>query len=77
MARVLETRRRQSGRTGLFHKMVGLEAKLRQYEVGEAFVATVEDIAGPRALDAAWQGPEWLPSADELEAPATWLARVG
>jgi len=76
MARVLETRRRQSGMTGLFHKLVGLEAKLRQYEVGEAFVAAVEEAAGPRAIDAAWQGPEWLPTADELEAPATWLARV-
>lgn len=76
MARVLETRRRESGMTGLFHKLVGLEAKLRQYEVGEAFVAAIEDEAGPRAIDAAWRGPEWLPTADELEAPARWLGRV-
>ena len=34
---------------------------MRQYEVGEAFVAAVEREAGPRALDAAWRGPEWLP----------------
>ncbi len=77
MARVLETRRRQSGMTGLFHKLVGLEAKLRQYEVGEAFVAAIEDDAGPRAIDAAWRGPEWLPTVDELETPSRWLARVG
>lgn len=76
MARVLETRRRSAGLTGLFHKLVGLEAKLRQYEVGEAFVAAIEAEAGPRAIDAAWRGPEWLPTVDELEAPAQWLARV-
>src|SRR5262249_49918709 len=39
MARVLEARRRAGGVSGLFQKLVGLEAKLRQYEVGEAFVA--------------------------------------
>jgi coenzyme F420 biosynthesis associated uncharacterized protein len=76
MARVLEVRRRSSGVTGLFRKLVGLEAKLRQYEVGEAFVAAIESEAGPRAIDAAWRGPEWLPTADELERPSQWLARV-
>ena len=76
MARVLETRRQSTGMTGLLHKLVGLEAKLRQYEVGEAFVAAIEAEAGPRAVDAAWRGPEWLPTADELEQPSAWLARV-
>lgn len=77
MARVLETRRQTSGMTGFFHKLLGVEAKLRQYEVGEAFVAAIEAEAGPRAIDPVWRGPEWLPTADELEQPARWLARVG
>lgn len=76
MARVLEARRNSGGSTGFFHKLIGLEAKLRQYEVGEAFVAAVEREAGPRVLDIAWRGPEWLPTADELDAPNEWLARV-
>jgi coenzyme F420 biosynthesis associated uncharacterized protein len=76
MARVLEARRHTGGTTGFFHKLIGLEAKLRQYEVGEAFVARVEEAAGPRALDPAWRGPEWLPTADELDAPEQWLHRV-
>ena len=76
MARVLETRRKVTGMTALVHKLFGLEAKLRQYEIGEAFIAAVEAQAGPRAIDAAWRGPEWLPTADELEAPRQWLARV-
>ena len=76
MARVLEARRRSGGTTGFFHKLIGLEAKLRQYEVGEAFVAAIEAQAGPRAIDPAWRGPEWLPTADELEDPSRWLTRV-
>jgi uncharacterized protein (DUF2342 family) len=50
---------------------------MRQYEVGEAFVAAVEREAGPRAIDAAWRGPEWLPGSDELRDPHAWLTRVG
>jgi putative hydrolase len=76
MARVLEARRSRGGTTGFFHKLIGLEAKLRQYEVGEAFVAAIEAQAGPRAIDPAWRGPEWLPAAEELEDPSRWLARV-
>jgi coenzyme F420 biosynthesis associated uncharacterized protein len=76
MARILESRRRSSGTSGFFQKLVGLEAKLRQYEVGEAFVAQVEAEAGARAIDAAWRGPEWLPTADELVQPRQWLTRV-
>ena len=43
---------------------------MRQYEVGEAFVAAVEREAGPRAIDAAWRGPEYLPTLAELQRPA-------
>jgi uncharacterized protein (DUF2342 family) len=51
--------------------------KMRQYEVGEAFVQSVTDLAGFRALDAAWSAPEQLPMLAELHAPQTWLQRVG
>jgi uncharacterized protein (DUF2342 family) len=77
MARVLQARRRARGLTGVMHRLLGLESKLRQYEVGEAFIAAVEAEAGPRAIDAAWRGPEQLPTAAELAAPSTWLERVG
>ena len=74
MARVLQARRQSAGFTAFVHKFVGLESKMRQYEVGEAFVAAVEREAGPHAIDAAWRGPEWLPTLDELRAPREWLA---
>ena len=76
MARVLHARRQSAGMAAFLQKLVGLESKMRQYEVGEAFVAAVEREAGPAAIDAAWRGPEFLPTIDELSHPNDWLARV-
>jgi coenzyme F420 biosynthesis associated uncharacterized protein len=77
MAGILSARRNARGATALLHRLMGLEMKMRQYEVGEAFVDAVTDLAGFRALDAAWRGPAHLPTLAELSAPADWLARVG
>jgi coenzyme F420 biosynthesis associated uncharacterized protein len=77
MASVLAQRRNARGVTALLHRLMGLEMKMRQYEVGEAFVEAVTDLAGFRALDAAWSAPEHLPTLAELDAPETWLQRVG
>ena len=76
MARVLHARRQSAGMAAFLQKLVGLESKMRQYEVGEAFVAAVEREAGVRGIDAAWRGPEYLPTVDELSRPLDWLARV-
>jgi len=76
MARVLQARRRSRGVAGILYKLLGFESKLRQYEVGESFVAAVERAGGPRAIDAAWRGPEYLPTIDELAQPSQWLSRV-
>jgi coenzyme F420 biosynthesis associated uncharacterized protein len=76
MSRVLQTRRQQRGITSAIHKVLGLEQKMRQYEVGEKFVRGVIEIGGPRAIDHAWVSPENLPVLDELDNPAAWLARV-
>ena len=76
MARVLHARRQSAGWPRSCRSCVGLESKMRQYEVGETFIAAVEREAGPRAIDAAWRGPEFLPTLDELSRPNDWLARV-
>jgi uncharacterized protein (DUF2342 family) len=76
MARILQARRQSGGVTSLVHKLLGLEAKMRQYDVGEKFVRAVTDEAGLGVLDHAWRGPEWLPTLSELRAPQQWLARV-
>ena len=76
MARVLSQRRKIGGITGALHKMLGIEQKMRQYEVGEQFVRGVYEIGGRRAIDAVWQSPQNLPTTAELHEPARWLARV-
>ena len=75
MSRVLQARR-QDPRTAMFMRIVGLEMKLRQYELGARFIEGVERHASWETLDRAWEGPEQLPTLDEIENPVRWLERV-
>ncbi len=77
MSRTLSTRRKSGGLTRPLQKLAGLELKMRQYEIGERFVTAVSDEAGFEAIDAAWRGPECLPTLAELSEPSLWLERVG
>ncbi|HLB21770.1 MAG TPA: zinc-dependent metalloprotease [Solirubrobacteraceae bacterium] len=60
----------------VLEKLLGLEMKLRQYEVGRRFCDAVVAQGGPQALARVWSGPEQLPSPQELAEPARWLARM-
>jgi coenzyme F420 biosynthesis associated uncharacterized protein len=60
----------------VLERLLGLEMKLRQYEQGRRFCDAVVEAGGPQALARAWTGPEALPSTEELQAPAIWMARV-
>ena len=63
-SRALRERRRQGGSTAkVLQKVMGIDAKMKQYAQGESFIAYVERHGGPDSLDAAWRGPEWLPDA--------------
>lgn len=75
MSRVLKARR-SDPRTQLLFRLTGLEMKMRQYEMGEAFILEVERRAGWEALDRAWSSSETLPTLAEIEDPARWLSRV-
>lgn len=72
-----ERREKAKGPARLLQQLIGLEAKLRQYSDGEKFIESVEAAGGPEVLEAAWQGPEWLPSPAEIKQPTLWLERVG
>jgi coenzyme F420 biosynthesis associated uncharacterized protein len=74
-SQVLHQRRMASGPVRILQKLIGLEAKLRQYREGEAFLAAIEK-AGPNSVALLWRGPEWLPTIDEIRQPARWLARA-
>jgi len=75
MSQVLKARR-QDPRTMMFMRLVGLEMKLRQYDMGAAFIDGVERHAGWSTLDRAWESPGNLPTLQEIENPVLWLERV-
>jgi coenzyme F420 biosynthesis associated uncharacterized protein len=76
-SRVLRQRRQSTkGPAKLLQKLIGLEAKLNQYEQGEAFIARVEEVGGPALLDRAWAGADRLPTLAEIRDPDRWIARV-
>jgi coenzyme F420 biosynthesis associated uncharacterized protein len=77
MRTAMNRRRRERGwQWRILERLLGLEMKLRQYEVGRSFCDEVVAQAGPAALTRAWSSAEMLPSATELESPGLWLART-
>lgn len=75
---VLRDRRQQSKNAAkLLQKLIGLEAKLKQYEQGERFIELVEREGGTELLDRAWVEPANLPSIAEIRDPESWITRVG
>jgi len=75
--RVLRDRRQQaSAPAKLLQKLIGLEAKLAQYEQGERFIDTVERSGGTAYLNRAFESAEQLPTLAEIRDPAAWMARV-
>ncbi|GGS58874.1 hypothetical protein GCM10010221_67240 [Streptomyces parvus] len=57
-------------------KLLGLDAKLRQYKDGEKFVRSVVDEAGMDGFNRVWTSPNTLPTKAEIAKPADWVARV-
>lgn len=57
-------------------KLLGLDAKLRQYRDGERFVRAVVDEVGMDGFNRVWTSPNTLPTRAEITKPAEWIARV-
>jgi coenzyme F420 biosynthesis associated uncharacterized protein len=71
--------RRRTERSGLLRvleRLIGLDLKLRQYQLGKQFCDAVVARGGITALNRAWAGPEALPTLPELDDPLGWLART-
>src|SRR5688500_11936560 len=60
----------------LLRRLLGLDAKMAQYRDGAVFVRHVVDKVGMEEFNAVWNGPETLPSKDEIADPDAWVARV-
>jgi coenzyme F420 biosynthesis associated uncharacterized protein len=60
----------------MVRKLLGLDAKLRQYKDGAAFVRGVVAKVGMEGFNVVWAGAEYLPDKAEIADPARWVARV-
>jgi coenzyme F420 biosynthesis associated uncharacterized protein len=69
-------RRGASGFDRIVRRLLGLEAKMRQYRDGAEFVRAVTDKVGRDGFNAVWAEPANLPSRAEISAPETWVTRV-
>lgn len=76
--RILHARRNQvNPLLKLIQKLIGLDAKMKQYQAGEDFIEAVEEVGGTRALERAFEAPANLPTLAEIRTPDLWLDRMG
>ena len=71
-----QRRRNVGGVDKILRRLLGLEAKMRQYQDGAVFVRAVMDKVGADGFNAVWTSPETLPLPEEIENPAAWVKRV-
>lgn len=57
-------------------KLLGMDAKARQYERGAKFVRHLVDEIGYAEFNTIFSARELFPSSEELDNPALWLART-
>jgi putative hydrolase len=69
-------RRQGQGFDKIIRKLLGLDAKMRQYRDGAIFCRAVMAEVGMTGLNKVWTSPETLPTAAEISNPRLWLARM-
>ena len=60
----------------MLRRLLGLEAKMRQYRDGAVFVRGVQEAVGVDGFNAVWTSPETLPRPQEITDPRAWVRRV-
>jgi coenzyme F420 biosynthesis associated uncharacterized protein len=60
----------------IVRRVIGMDAKIRQYRDGARFVGAVVEQAGMTGFNRVWTSPNTLPTRAEIHDPAAWLARV-
>ncbi|MET0449813.1 MAG: zinc-dependent metalloprotease [Aeromicrobium sp.] len=74
--RFTERRKGASSLDRLLRRLLGLDAKMRQYRDGAAFVREVNELVGLSGFNAVWAEPGNLPGKAEILDPAAWVKRV-
>jgi coenzyme F420 biosynthesis associated uncharacterized protein len=57
-------------------RLMGLDAKARQYSDGAKFVRAVTRQIGMEGFNAVWERPENLPTEEEIHHPDLWISRM-
>ena len=60
----------------LLRVLLGVQAKVKQYEQGRVFVDEVVNTIGMDGFNAVWTSPETLPRRSEITDPSAWMDRV-
>ena len=76
MHRTLQQRRKQGGIGRAVQKAVGLDVKVRQYDMGMNFVSEVSGLVGDAGFARVWERPENVPTLEEIARPQDWVERV-
>ncbi len=70
---------RRAGRGALdrvLRRLLGLDAKMRQYADGARFVREVTTAVGVDGFNRVWTGPQAMPTPAEMAEPGAWVRRV-
>jgi coenzyme F420 biosynthesis associated uncharacterized protein len=76
--RRFQKRRRQGANPldQVIRRLLGVEAKIRQYADGVTFVRGVVDSVGMEGFNRVWGSPRTLPTREEIADPQAWVRRV-
>lgn len=64
------------GADSVWRRVLGMDAKLRQYREGAAFVRAVVNDGGMAAMNRVWAEPGNVPTLGEIREPSLWLDRM-
>jgi coenzyme F420 biosynthesis associated uncharacterized protein len=71
-----ERRKGASPLDRMLRRLLGLDAKMRQYRDGATFVREVNELVGLAGFNQVWAEPANLPRKSEILDPASWVKRV-
>lgn len=60
----------------LFAQITGLNVKMEQYRLGEAFINRIVAERDHATARRVWIGPDYLPTMEEIRNPEAWLVRT-
>lgn len=74
--RFTQYRQQRGSLDTLLRRIMGFDAKMRQYSAGAYFVREVQQQVGVAGFNVVFDAPENLPTAAEINAPELWVQRV-